>query len=95
MRGRNSTNLVSKTLRQSEAVSRVLAGLPEAKDVPVSRMLVFVESQWGFLAPPFDLDGVWIGPPKPMARMVSRPGPLDSDTVQLIASRLADGLKPA
>ena len=80
---------------QSEAVCRALDGLPEAKDVPISPMLVFVESQWGFLAPAFDLDGVWIGPPRQMSRMVSRPGPLDTETVRMIASRLADALIPA
>jgi hypothetical protein len=99
VRGRNCTNLVSKTLQQGEAVSRALGeptyAVSAFEDVKVTRMLVFYESDWGIFAPPFEIDGVWIGTPKQMAKVVSRPGPLDQKIVQSIARRLAASLKPA
>jgi hypothetical protein len=101
VRGRNCTNLVSKMLSQSEAVERALSGPTEAgrpsslDDVQVSRLLVFVESDWGIFSPPFEVNGVWVGTPKQMAKVVTRPGPLDGDTVQSIARCLAQVLKPA
>jgi hypothetical protein len=99
VRGRNSTNLLSKTVPQGEAVSRALDSSKDAvaasKDVKVTRMLVFIESDWGIFTPPFEMDGVWIGTPKQMAKVVSRPGPLDPDTVQSIARCLAASLKAA
>jgi hypothetical protein len=95
VRGRNCTNLVSATVRQFDVVADALVDLPEAHGVPIMRMLVFVDSDWSLFTSPFELDGAWIGPPKRMARVVSRQGPLDSKTVHSIAERLASRLKPA
>jgi hypothetical protein len=95
VRGRNCTNLVSATARQRDVVAISLRELPDAQDVPIVRMLVFVDSDWSLFAPAFEVDGVWIGPPKQMARVVSQRGPLDSETIWKIAERLASRLKPA
>jgi hypothetical protein len=104
VRGRNCTNLVSKAFSQGEAVAsalsaHALSGSTDAvagrNDVKISRMLVFVESDWGIFTPPFEIDGVWIGTPKQMAKVVARPGPLDPDTIQSIARHIAASLKPA
>jgi hypothetical protein len=95
VRGRNCTSLVSATARQLDVVAIALRGLPEGKEVPIRRMLVFVDSDWSLFAPAFEVDGVWIGPPKQMARVVSQRGPLDSATIRTIAERLANRLKPA
>jgi hypothetical protein len=93
--GRNCTNLVSATARQRDVVAVALRGLPEAQDVPIVRMLVFVDSDWSLFTSAFEVDGVWIGPPKQMARVVSQRGPLDSETIRTIAGQLANSLKPA
>ena len=95
VRGRNCTNLVSRTLPQRNAVAKALEALPEAQDVPIARMLVFVDSDWSMFGSAFDIDGVWIGPPRQMAKVISRAGNLDSKTIRLIAERLAERLRPA
>jgi hypothetical protein len=95
VRGRNCTNLVSATARQRDVVVIALRELPDAQEVPIVRMLVFVDSDWSLFAPAFEVDGVWIGPPKQMARVVSQRGPLDSETIWKIAERLASRLRPA
>jgi hypothetical protein len=93
--GRDRTKLVSKMAWQMDVVRSALDELPEARFVPGQAMLTFVGAQWGLFRSAFDIDGVWVGWPKEMAKVVSRPGALDSETVQRIAELLSYKLKPA
>jgi Nuclease-related domain len=95
VQGQNRTKLVTGTVHQRDAVRRALWDLPQARGVPLLRMLVFVDSDWGRFTSPIEVDGAWIGPPRRMAKAVSRSGPIDSHTVLLIGERLAQRLKPA
>ncbi len=52
-------------------------------------MLAFVGAEWDLFNSAFEIGGVWVGRPKKMAKVVSRPGPLDRQTVRKIADRLS------
>ncbi|MEP7113565.1 MAG: nuclease-related domain-containing protein [Ilumatobacteraceae bacterium] len=57
--GKDRTNLVDSIDRQVIAVENVLA--KEGLDmVPVHAALCFVNSEWGWFAKPFSLNGVWV-----------------------------------
>ena len=57
--GKDRTNLVDHIDRQVVAVENVLA--KEGLDlVPVHAALCFVNSEWGWFAKPFSLNGVWV-----------------------------------
>jgi Nuclease-related domain len=57
--GKDRTNLVDMIDRQVAAVENVLAkeGL---ESIPVHAALCFVNSEWGWFAKPFSLNGVWV-----------------------------------
>ena len=57
--GKDRTNLVDSIDRQVIAVENVLA--KEGLDlIPVHAALCFVNSEWGWFAKPFSLNGVWV-----------------------------------
>jgi hypothetical protein len=91
----NCTHLVKKMPAQRNVVAAALEGLPEAANVPILPMIVFVNADWGFLARPIDIDGVWVGSPRQMAKAVSAYGPLDAAAKERLVERVAARLRPA
>jgi len=84
--------------RQAGVVREVLLGLEEARDLPITAMLVFVDgdfSVWNMLGFPIDVQDVLIRTPKQMDRVVSGSGPVGRETIELIAKRLSARLRPA
>ncbi len=58
-------------------------------------MLCFVDADWQWFAKPFELDGVLVTWPRAAREWISSPGPLPSETVERIATRLDQQLRPA
>jgi len=70
----------------------VLAALDDT-DVPVHRALSFVDADWPLLfARPLQIDGVWVSWPAKLADLIGQAGPLDDDTIEATARRLAERL---
>ena len=67
----------------------------EWDEVPVRPMLCFVDAEWTWFAQPFELQGVLVTWPKAMRELLVRPGPYAPPAVELMAARLAEGLRPA
>jgi hypothetical protein len=93
--GRNCASLVEKMAGQVSAVMAAVQDVPGARVVPIQPMLVFVNAEWGFFAPPFDLTGVWVGPRKAMAKAVGRPGPMGPTGIEVLEQAIATQLIPA
>jgi hypothetical protein len=89
---RDCTKLIAGMGRQVDAVSRALE---DVGPVPIIPMLCFVEAEWPLIAKPLIIDGVWIGWRKAMAEVIIRPGPLTTEQVNAVATRLAKHLPPA
>lgn len=64
-------------------------------DVLVQPVLCFVAVQWPLFGRPRDFAGVRLTRPSELAHLVTRPGPLDTATVQRVAGCLAQTMKPA
>jgi hypothetical protein len=93
--GRNHSAYIEKMSPQVAAVATALTSLPAARGVPITPMLVFVSSEWGWFARPFRLGGVWVGWPKKAAEIISQPGPLTPEMIVSIAARLTAVLRAA
>jgi hypothetical protein len=68
--GRDQTRLVPPVLRQAEVVERAVS--PMFNGVRVTPVLCFVGAEWGFLAPPFEIDGVIVTWRQQLARRIRR-----------------------
>ncbi len=67
--GKDRTGLVDGIDRQVVAVEQVLA--KEGLDlIPVHAALCFVNSEWGWFAKPFSLNGVWVAWPEKLTELV-------------------------
>lgn len=93
--GRDRSSWIEGMAKQVEAVSRALAGVPEAAGVPVRAMVVVVGAERGLLAQPLNVEGVWVGWPKEAARFVARPGPLSAEVRGRLAQVLMERLPEA
>lgn len=89
--GRDRTELVEKMAPQVDAVRVALGGL----DVPLYASLCFVDAEWSVFTKPFVIADVWVTPPRRLAHMIGRPGPLSEDDVLTVARRLDEVLRPA
>lgn len=72
--GRNQTKLVDGVKRQVEAVEGILAAFAAEHaipQVPVRGGLVFINGEFGLLASPFGIDGVWVGRGKEVRKRLS------------------------
>ena len=92
---RNCTSLVGKMAGQVSAVTTAVQDVPGARVVPIQPMLVFVNAEWGFLASPFTLAGVWVGSRKAMAKTVGGPGPMGTTGIEMLEQAIATRLMPA
>ena len=89
---RDCTKLVKAMDKQVGAVRKALG--TEWDEIPVGPMLCF-QSEWPLFSKPFELEGVLVTWPKAMRQLLVRPGPYDRATVQLIADKLDERLRPA
>jgi hypothetical protein len=76
---------------QVDAVFTALDG----RGVTVHAALCFVDAEWGIFTKPFTIGGVWVTPPRRLAWMISRPGPLSEEQVLEVAQLLSEKLRPA
>ncbi len=90
---RDCSKLVTGMAKQVAAVRTALG--PDWADVPIRPMLCFVEADWKWLAKPFDIGGVLVTWPTAARQILVRPGPYLPETLDLIAARLEERLRPA
>lgn len=90
---RDCMKLVQAMSKQVGAVRDALG--EEWAAVPVRPMLCFVDADWQWFAKPFELGGVLVTWPRAARERVSTPGPLPSETIERIAARLDQQLRPA
>ena len=71
------------------------------RSVPINPALVFIEGDWKLsvtarhlLKRPYKHEGVWISPPRLLAKIIKEPGPLDKETVTEVGRVLDSRLKP-
>ena len=93
--GRDRIGWVEGMDRQVAAVRRVLERVPWAVGVPVRAMVVVRGAEWGLLARPDNVDGVWVGWPREAARAVERAGMLTGGMRAELARVLGEGLVEA
>ena len=68
------TDLLAAMKVRVDAVAAALGDL----HFPISRALCFVGSEWPATAPPFMLQGVWVGWANPLYGLVAQPGHLQA-----------------
>ena len=90
---RDCMKLVTAMSKQVDAVREALGS--DWAAVPVRPVLCFVGAEWPLFAKPFKLQGVLVTWPKALAELLVRPGPYAPATVQRIASKLEERLRPA
>ena len=90
---RDCTKLVTGMTKQVEAVRAALG--TEWADVPVRPVLCFVDTEWRLFASPFELHGVLVTWPRAVRKVLVRPGPYASATVERISGRLDERLRSA
>jgi hypothetical protein len=92
--GRNKSRDVESMARQVSVVRNALGDLPSTAGIALTPMLALVGAEVGLFESPRTVQGVWVGWPKALARVVSRPGPLSPDVVhrivKIIAARLPE-----
>ena len=91
----NRTEYLTKVHGQVDVLRTAVGDLGDVRIVP---MLVFVEAQWPiwcYLGEHIDVGNVLVRTPRQMAKVVSRPGPLDPGAVEKIARRISDRLVAA
>ena len=75
-----------RTLRSRRSTRLVIpvAQLVDDRSVPINPALVFIEGDWKLsvtarhlLKKPYKHEGVWISPPRLLAKLIKEPGPLD------------------
>jgi hypothetical protein len=81
---REQSKLIASAGRQRAEVARHLPS-----HIPVRVALCFTGVELGLFARPFVLEGVLVTWPKPLAKTLTRPGPLDAEARRAFAARLA------
>lgn len=90
---RDCSKLVEAMAVQVEAVTAALGELAgQAQVIPV---LCFVDGEWGLLAEPFTVDGVWVTWGKRLRKRLTNPGSLTATQIDAIARALECRLPPA
>ncbi|HEX4492901.1 MAG TPA: nuclease-related domain-containing protein [Acidimicrobiia bacterium] len=72
-----------------DAVAAALGALR----LPISRALCFTRGDWAAHHAPFMLNGVWVGPSKPLCALLAQPGSLQTRDI-MHAAQLLDALLP-
>jgi hypothetical protein len=79
-------------VEQAEVIRRVVGG--KWRGVPVQPMVCVVDAVWARFRRPFEVQGVQVLWPEAMTIAVAEPGPVDAESVEEIATRLAKVLQP-
>ncbi len=90
---RDCMKLVYAMSKQVDAVRDALG--EEWAGVPIRPMLCFVDADWQWFAKPFELAGVLVAKPQAAQEHIARPGPFPKATIDVIAGRLDQRLRPA
>jgi hypothetical protein len=71
------------------------------RSVPIKSALVFIDGDWSIASlprmlanKPYQHLGVWITPPRTLAKMINEPGPLDPESVRRVGLKLDEALTP-
>jgi hypothetical protein len=91
--GRDQTKLVDAMTWQVEVVAKVVR--ESNAEVEIKPMVCFVGSTWGWFAKPFLVRGVAVAWPVALPDLMTRRGPLDRQSLEVLARTLASNLKPA
>ena len=91
--GRDQTDLVDDVTWQATAVRAALDPIGLG-DVPIHPVLLFIGSGGRWFSKPIEIGGVRAVWTAKLIELVGTPGPLDHDTQQTIADRLAGALPP-
>ena len=78
--GRDRSSFADGMVPQVTAVALAVQAVPWASAVPIRPMVALVGAGFGPFAQPLSVRGVWIGWPKELAKVVSKPGPLGPAT---------------
>lgn len=93
--GRDRSSWVEGMEKQVVGVSRALSGVPEAAGVPLRPMVVVLGAEWGLLAQPLDIQGVWVGRVRDAEKVVAKSGPLTAEVRERLAQVLMEQLPMA
>lgn len=93
---RDCTTLIQGMATQTGAI-RVALGQPLVEEfaLDIRAALCFVQADWPLLARPFTLDGVWVGWPKALGKLLCAEGSLGPEHLNTLARRVAAALPPA
>ncbi len=86
--GRNRTGLTKAVESQVDAVLAALEPDPGAKGTEVHAALCFVDSEWGLLDFPFQVQSVWVLYPGALKKRLRKNGPISRERMEHIARRL-------
>ena len=92
---RDCTKLVDGVRKQVDPVSELLAQDRIGQDVPVRRMLCFVEGDWPVLGGSFTIGGLDVLWPKKARKIITAPGALGNDRFGVLHRHLAAEFPPA
>lgn len=93
--GRDKTALLDGLGRQVTAIHAAAGELIAATGTMITPVLCFVDAEWGFLAKPYQLDGIHITWPKALMAQLRQPGPLTPDQVAALTERVSSTFPPA
>ena len=78
-----------------------VAQVIEDRSVPIKSALVFIDGDWSMTSlprmlanKPYQHLGVWITPPRTLAKLINEPGPLQPEAVRRVGLKLDEALKP-
>jgi hypothetical protein len=78
-----------------------VAQVIEDRTVPIHPALVFIEGDWStaslprfLMGKPYVHEGVHISPPKALIKMINEPGALNVESINFLAIKLDEALKP-
>ncbi len=83
--GRDRTKIAEGLGWQVLAVAKVL----KDTNTPIHPALLFVGSEWGLFAKPFQQSGALVAPPKKLEALIAAPGPLSGSVIDGVARTLA------
>jgi len=78
-----------------------VAQVIEDRTIPIYPALVFIEGDWStaslprfLMGKPYVHEGVFISTPRTLIKMINEPGALNAETINLLADKLDETLKP-
>ena len=90
---RDCSKLVAGAPWQAEQTRKVMP--PAAANIPIYCALCFVDAEWSLFSRPFYVEGVFVGWPKALRKLLGQTGPLSDAVIDDTARHLAQCLRPA